>query len=262
MKIMTAQELMNREITGDLILLYSDAGEGKSVTSIQTCPLPAMYIMTEPRDTKKFLIAARRQEAFTKVDFAYYGAFLDAMNFLETYDFSKYATIIVDSFTHLMILLLAEITGDAYETRLEDPKKKDDAIAKALTMQVKSSPEDYGALSGQMSRFTNSIARFSQRGKTVICLARLESNPKWDRTLSAAPSLKGKDFSKDMPGYFDFIGLVKPHYEKGVKIYPPLVSFESDGSFIAKWTGIYPEGGVTNRILNIEKILQVAHGER
>jgi len=42
--------------------------------------------------------------------------------------------------------------------------------------------------------------------------------------------------------------------------YPPYVSFQDDGSFLSKWTGVMPEAGVYKRVLNIEKILKVAHG--
>lgn len=265
MRSISAAELMKQKDTGDVILLYGETKVGKSVTTLQTCNLPVLYIMTEPRDPKKFLLPAMRPELLEpgNCEFVYYDKFLDAIEYICTTDFSRYKTIVVDSFTHLMILLLQEITGDAYKARVDDPKKKADAIAKALTNQVKSSEEDYGALSGQMARFTDALNKLSQDLRTVVVLARVQSNPKYDRSLMAGPALEGKKFAKDMPGWFDFIGFVRDRIDaNGKKLYPPRVSFSSDGSFLAGWTGVLPETiDIGNVVLNIDKILAVAHGE-
>lgn len=264
MRSISAAELRTQKTTGDLMLLYGETGVGKSVTTLQTCELPLLYLLTEPRDPKKFIIAAQREELWVEgnADFVYYDKFMEAIEYLCTADFSRYRTIVLDSMTHLMIRLLQEITKDAYQARVDDPKKRADAIAKALTNQVKSSEEDYGALSAQMSRFTDALANLSQNFRTVVALARLQENPKYDRTVMAGPALEGRKYAKDMDGWFDFIGIVTTRKdEDGKVIYPPCVTFEKSGSHKAKWTGITPQGGVTNKVLDIQRILAVAHGE-
>ncbi|MEN6422369.1 MAG: hypothetical protein ABFD76_10530, partial [Smithella sp.] len=85
--------------------------------------------------------------------------------------------------------------------------------------------------------------------------------PKWDRSLSCAPALAGKEFPRDMKGYFDFIGLVESRFDNdGVVIYPPVVSCDDDGSFVSKWTGIKPNGGVIQKPFDVTKMFNVAHG--
>jgi len=170
--------------------------------------------------------------------------------------FKPFKTIVIDSLSHLMSIGLSdEILEESYDAM--DKKKVD----KELTMRVKMSMEGYGTLAGQMLRFTNAITKLSQDGHVVICLARTEQSPKFNRALQGAPALKGQEYSKHMQGFFDFIGLVEQRVEDGAITYPPSVSFESDGSFMAKWTGLMPQGGVYKRVLHIEKVLQVAHGE-
>jgi hypothetical protein len=91
-------------------------------------------------------------------------------------------------------------------------------------------------------------------GKIVIVTALLLENPKWNRELSAAPALKGREFPTNMPGFFDLIGLVEPRTNgDGRVLYPPMVRFQSaDDSFVAKWTGA---GKKTQGPMDIRKIL-------
>jgi hypothetical protein len=92
-------------------------------------------------------------------------------------------------------------------------------------------------------------------GKVVIVTALLQENPRWNRELSAAPALKGREFPANMPGFFDLIGLVQTRTDgKGNVVYPPLVRFQSpDGSFLAKFTG---KGTRTEGPLDISKIIK------
>jgi len=114
--------------------------------------------------------------------------------------------------------------------------------------------EGYGGLASQMFRVTDLLCKLSLLGKTVIVTARLVENPKWNRELSAAPALKGREFPTNMPGFFDLIGLVTPRIKEDKLIYPPYVQFSSpDNSFVAKYTG---SKGKTEGPLNLEKILQ------
>jgi hypothetical protein len=89
-------------------------------------------------------------------------------------------------------------------------------------------------------------------------LALLEENPKFDRSLAAGPALGGKQFPKVLPGFCDFIGMIQDRIDvNGRNVYPPMAIFESDGSFMSKWTG-FPGPG--KGPLDIQKILDVAHG--
>ena len=257
MKIYTASELSGAR--GDFMFLYGETGVGKSVTALQTAPLPILYIMTEPRDVTKFLIAANRQDAADQIDFTFYTNWEEMIDFINDHNnFKKYQSIIIDSISHLIAINLAiEIKDEGYNAM--DEKKK---AEKSLTFQAKMSQEGYGTLADQMIRFTHDLALLAQRGKTVICLARLDQNPKFNRSLAAGPTLKGLEYAKHMPGFCDFIGMVEPRFnEEGEVIYPPLVSFEPTGAYMAKWNGVMPDGGATRKILNIEMILKAARGE-
>jgi hypothetical protein len=255
MKIQGYNELPER--TGDVMMIYGEAGVGKSVSTIQTAELPMLYIMTEPRDVKKFVLASGRAEAKEQVDFTFYDGFDGLIEFVcDESAFGKYRTIVLDSISHLIAINLSdEILDESYDS---SAKKSAD---KPLTMRAKMSQEGYGTLGSSMLRFTQALAKLSQQGRTIVCLARTESNPKYNRNYSTGPALKGQEYSKHFAGFFDFIGLVEQRSKDDKVVYPPAVSFESDGSFLAKWTGITPEGGVANRILNISKILKASHGE-
>jgi hypothetical protein len=98
-------------------------------------------------------------------------------------------------------------------------------------------------------------------GIDVICTARDSSMPKWDRSLACAPALAGKEFPRDIKGFFDFVGLIESQFdEDGKVIYPPLASFDDDGSYLSGWTGVKPKSGVIGIKFNVKKILDVAHG--
>jgi hypothetical protein len=254
MKLYTPNELTN--IAGDMMLIYSDSGVGKSVTSIQTAPDPIIYIMAEGRDVTKMLAAAKRPDV--KIKFGFYTDFEDLMETVLNMEFFKGArSVVVDSLTHIMgISLSDEILDESYEA-LDDKKK----IEKSLTMRVKMSQEGYGTLGGQMLRLTNALTKLSLQGITVICIARSESAPKFNRALAAAPALKGKEYLKYFAGFFDFIGYCEPRIIDAHVVYPPAVSFQDDGSFMSKWTGIMPDNGVYKKPLHIARILDVAHGK-
>jgi hypothetical protein len=254
MRIYNKDEMIDTD--GSMVLLYGESGTGKSVTTIQTAPDPILYLMAEPRSVNKMIAAAQRPDV--KIKFGFYEGWDDIMEFVSNKDnFTGAKTIVIDSLTHLMSIGLSdELMEESYESL--DKKK---GVEKDLTMRVKMSIESYGALSGQMLRFTNAISKLSQIGYIVICLARVEQNPKFNRALAAAPSFRGKEYMKYVAGFMDYIGLVESRVEDSMVVYPPLVSFQDDGSYISKWCGIMPEGGVYKRVLNIEKILNVAHGK-
>jgi len=241
---------------GNLALWYGPSGVGKTSTLLQTCDDPITYLTAEDRSIETTLAAINRSDIKLKI--GRYEGFLDFLDTLANPEFFKGTkTIIVDSLTHLMnVHLQDELLAESYEAL--DKKK---GIEKELVMRAKMSLESYGALAVQMKRMMSLLQRLTQVGIDVHCTARVESAPKWDRSLAAAPSLAGKEFSRDFVGFFDFIGLLSDHIDEAHNvIYPPLVSCQTDGSYLAKWTGVTPGGGVINRPFHVAKMLQAAHG--
>jgi len=226
--------------TGRAVIVYSEPGEGKTTSILQSAPDPIFYIQAEPRNIKPALDAADRPDLDIEVGVA--ENFEELKKFLSNQEnFERFNTIVVDSFSHLMnISLSKEIEDQAFEARSKEEQKK-----KPLVSQAKLSMEGYGGLASQMFRVTELICKLAAAGKYIIVTARLIENPKWDRALQAAPALKGREFSANMAGFFDLIGLVTKRVNKeGSVVYPPYVRFESpDDTFMAKFTGIGPKEG-------------------
>lgn len=235
--------------SGKAVLIYSEPGEGKTTSILQTAPDPVAFIQAEPRSLAPALKAANRQDLDMEVMIS--ESFEDLKQFLAHKDnFARFRTIVIDSYSHLMnISLSREIEDEAFDTRTEDEKKR-----KPLVNQAKLSMEGYGGLASQMFRVTQLLCEYTLEGKNVIITARLIENPKWDRALQAAPALKGREFSANMAGFFDLIGLVTKRIdEEGNIVYPPYVQFQSpDDSFLAKFTGVGPKSGP----LMFDKILK------
>ena len=248
MKVFTKEQLM-AGTQGSMMMLYGPTGVGKTVSILQTATCPIAYIQTEPRDLSKSIQAANRPDL--EIEAFLYESCQDLVDFLsKPADIERFSTITVDSYSYLMaISLSAEIEDEAYEARTQKEKS-----TKPLTAQTKLSLEGFGGLNSWMFRITDLLARYSQAGKVVIVTALLAENPKWNRDLAAAPALKGREFPTNMPGFFDFIGLVQSRQDSHGKIlYPPNVFFDSpDGAFTAKFTGV---GSKRQGSLNIEKIL-------
>lgn len=248
MKVLNKKDLAE---AGRFIMLYGSTGVGKTCSVLQSAPDPIMYVQTEPRSLKPSLDAANRPNL--DIDWATYDTWSGLMEFVTSpNNFERYATVVVDSYSHLMSVgLSSEIEDQAYEARSEKERQ-----LKPLVSQTKMSLEGYGGLASHMFRLTAALGRLSQAGKVVIVTALLAENPKWNRALAAAPALKGREFPVNMPGFFDLIGLVEPRVDgDGQVIYPPRVRFQSpDDSFVAKFTGA---GTKTQGPLNISKILNL-----
>ena len=253
MKILSRQMVA---LYGWLILLYGGPGVGKTTSILQTAKPPIIYIQTEPRSLKPSLDAAGRFDL--DIDVAVYEDWAGLIVYVTNLNnFERYATVVIDSYSHLMSVgLSTEIEDQAFEAR--DAKEK---LVKPLASQTKLSQEGYGVLSSLMFRLTAALGRLSRLGKIVIVTALLQENPKWNRELAAAPALKGREFPVNMPGFFDLIGLVESRTDgEGRIIYPPRVRFQSpDDSFVAKWTGV---GSRTEGPLNITKILGLTKGDK
>lgn len=239
---------------GNFMLWYGKSKVGKSATCIATAEDPILWMIMERGQVDLTLKAINRPELRLKV--AYYENWDDLLEFVYNLDnFKKIKTVVFDGLTHVMNIHLSD------EIMEENHEARGGNIEKELTTRTKMSPEAYGALSKQMIRLMKGFEKLTVAGIDVITTAREQETPKWDRSLACAPALAGKEFSRDIKGFYDFIGLVTSRFdEDGNVVYPPLVSCDDDGSYLSGWTGVKPEGGVIRKPFNVKKLLDIAHG--
>lgn len=249
------QDLSTATTRGNFILIYGKAKVGKSATCIATAEDPIFWIVAERGQIDLTLKAINREGLRLKV--GYYEGWDDLIEVVYDLDnFKGFKTVVFDGLTHVMNIHLSdELIEESFDAR--DTSK----IEKELASRGKMTTENYGVLSKQMVRLMKGFERLTIAGIDVICTARDSSTPKWDRSLACAPALAGKEFPRDIKGFFDFVGLIESQFdEDGKVIYPPLASFDDDGSFLSGWTGIKPKSGVIGIKFNVKKILDVAHG--
>jgi hypothetical protein len=249
------QDLSVATKRGNFILIYGKSKVGKTATCLATAEDPILWILMERGQVELTLKAINRPDLRLKV--AYYEGWDDLLDFIyDLSNFNQIKTTFFDGLTHTMNIHLSdELMAESFEAR--DINK----IEKELASRAKMTPENYGVLSKQMVRLMKGFEQLTVNGIDVICTARDSETPKWDRSLSCAPALAGKEFPRDIKGFFDFIGLIQSRYdEDGKVIYPPLASFDDDGSYLSGWTGIKPKSGVIGIKFNVKKILDVAHG--
>ena len=244
---------------GNFMLWYGKSGVGKSATPLQTAEDPIFWLLAERGQVDLTIKSINRPKL--KLMVGYYEGWDDLLDTIynpATFIEAKIKTLLFDGLTHVMNIHLAdEIMAEDYDAR-DTSKDK----GKDLTMRTKMSQEGYGALSKQMSRLMKGFENLTKAGIDVMCTARDQENPKWDRSLACAPALSGKEFPRDFKGFFDFIGLLESRVdENGVVIYPPLVSCDDDGSYLSKWSGKKPPGGVIRKLFDVKQMMAIAHGE-
>lgn len=248
------------EHPGTSLALVGDTGVGKTTSILQSAPDPIFFANIEPRDPRLNLKPANREGV--RVQFARYTNWESMFAFFANRDnLKEYNSIVTDSLTHLAnVELSQELEELVYETSSSKGK-----TGKKLIAETKLSEEAWGALSSQLNRLIKLIHSYVHEGKIVIWTARVIEQPRYNTDLQAAPAFKGKQFPLNFPGFCDLIGLVETRYrtversgKKSVEpVYPPLVSFGRKGA-MTKWTGQWPEKGINNIPLNIERIVRVA----
>lgn len=272
---------------GNLLLCYGASGIGKTVTTIQTSEGPIVYLTAEGRKISTSMAAIARPDLQMVVGvYDGYNDLIETCMDFEMKDgiyqlvdgarvhrrFKQAKTIIIDSLTHLMLVHLSlEVMSEDWASKSE---KERNEIEKQLTMQVKLSLESFGTLAGQMTRLMRALQMLTMAGYDVVCTARETSNPKWNRALAAAPALMGKEFSKTMDGFFDFIcRLEAPEHADDEQIpplgsdaatmwkyYAPLATFEPSEDMLAKWTGAIGPKGIIKRKFHVKRIFEEANG--
>lgn len=233
---------------GTFICIYGQSGVGKTVTSLASLPKPVFWIVTEPRDLRKPLEAAGVKES--DVNIGPYENLEDLLAFLsDPKHFNGHNSVFFDSLSYTMSIDLAKEIGiEAYEAR-----NKKDKVERPIASQMKTTMEGHGIRNTSVFRILNLLGTLAASGKVVVVSCLEMENPKYDRELAAGPALSGKEVPNAFPGFFDLIGRLTPNVNKdGAVIYPPIVSFQSDGGYVAKFTG---KGGKKIGPLDWGKIL-------
>jgi hypothetical protein len=251
MRVISKKDLSS---CGKLVCEYGESGVGKTVSTLQSSPKPILWVVTEPRDLLEPIEAAGIKDS--DVDIAIYDKWNELIEFLlKAESIEKYKTVFLDSLTFLMNISLSEEIGDeSFEART-----KRERIDKPIASQTKLTMENRGVINNCVFRTLKALGQLSQSGKLVVVSCLLSENPKWNRELAAAPALSGREVPVSFAAFFDLIGLVQARVdENGQIIYPPLVTFESDGSFVAKFTGT---GKKRRGPLDFMKILSINNNQ-
>lgn len=233
------------------VMVYGPTGVGKTLSTLQSVPRGTLYLQLEPRPVER---ACGGMVDLSEVDIGKPEDFLDLYQYLvDNYDeiVKKYKSVVVDSFSFLMnVTLLGDIEAETGEAQVFDKKNR------PLVNLGRTDITGYGSLSSLMKRLCKVLGRISAEGLVVVVTALDVENPKWNRELSVAPALAGKEFPRDMPGYFDLIGRAETRVDKDNNVvFPPKIYFRSteDNAFLAKWSG--PELDKPALLLDWTKIL-------
>lgn len=230
MKIIKPSQLPSN---GTFICIYGESGVGKTFNSLKSLPKKLAYIPSEPRDFARTFNAIGITDK--DADIITYEGFEDLMETItKVENFKGYSSILHDSLSYSMTIDLArEISEESYDT-----KKDKEKLDKPIATRLKLSQPGIGTVNKAVFRILEAYGKLAAYGKTVVVTCLEKSNPKWNRELAAAPALSGREVPDNFPGFFDLIGYVFPKLDKdGNVVYPPAVSFASDGSYLAKATG-------------------------
>lgn len=244
------------ESKGIMALIYGETGVGKTVSTLDTCPKPCLYVEIDPKPVER---TGGGIVNFENIDIAHPENFIDLFTYInEKADeiVKQYQTVVIDPFSFLVNVILL---GD-----LEDETAKAEVFGnkRPLMNMGRTDLSGYGSLASLAKRLCKALGLLAVRGVNVICISLLDEAPKWNRELVAAPAFAGKEFNRDYPAYFDCIGLVQRREEGGEIVYPPVVIFDSpDESFVHKWSGQKKRRTVKGT-LDWRKILRVSKKEK
>ncbi len=243
-----------RKTTGKYICVYGEPKVGKTVTTLKTAPGPIMWVTVEPRDFKRSIEAVDKKDL--KYELAIYENFMDVIKFFSDADtFKDFKTVFFDGLSYLHnIVLPAEIQEEEF---VEDSKSPIRAMTKSTLPQQ-------GERNNGIFRILRLIGKnVVARDKIAIVSCLEMDNIKYNKVISnqslikIGPSLGGKEVPSNFPGFFDLIGKLFHNIDKSGKKYPPIVSFDDSGEYLAGWTGNRPSDGLLFE-LNWTKILELA----
>jgi len=227
---------LSEETTGVFALIYGPTGVGKTVSTLKSLPKPCWYFECDPKGVDRTL---KGNVDFKGIKRGHPESYEDLRSEIvqKKDEITKdYRSMFVDGLSFFMnIKLLGEIQEETGEAKVFDSKDR------PLVNQARTDKTGYGALAALMNRFSGICGGVAAQGVVVVIAALQADDPKWNRELSAGPSLAGKEFPKNMPGFFDLIGRVEKmgKNKDNKQIWPPKVYFESDeeDSFMARWSG-------------------------
>lgn len=260
---MRVRPISEKSNDGKMILMYSETGAGKSTSAAQSLPTPIMYMCAEARNAELSFDASGRNivlgdmsndlgniNDYVIVEYQDWYSMLDFLDdTVSNCDKLPFKSYVLDGITQLTVNLAEEISTAGYKASKVGQKGEElqKIIERKIIQEQKMSIEGFGALAAQMNRAIRLLGKLTQAGKYVIINALLEERPKWNVSLSAAPSLMGKKFGNDLPGACDLIGMTVRRYEedehgniiKNRIVFPPFAMFECEESehFECKWTG-------------------------
>ena len=244
------------ESKGIMALIYGETGVGKTVSTLDTCPKPCLYVEIDPKPVER---TGGGIVNFENIDIAHPENFIDLFTYInEQADevVKRYKSVVIDPFSFLVnVVLLGDLEDETARAEVFGNKRP-------LMNMGRTDLSGYGSLASLVKRLCKALGLLAVRGVNVICISLLDEAPKWNRELVAAPAFAGKEFNRDYPAYFDCIGLVQRREEGGEIVYPPVVIFDSpDESFVHKWSG-QRKGRTVKGTLDWRKILRVSKKEK
>ncbi|HRR45277.1 MAG TPA: AAA family ATPase [Mesotoga sp.] len=244
------------ESKGIMALIYGETGVGKTVSTLDTCPKPCLYVEIDPKPVER---TGGGIVNFENIDIAHPENFIDLFTYInEQADevVKRYKSVVIDPFSFLVnVVLLGDLEDETARAEVFGNKRP-------LMNMGRTDLSGYGSLASLAKRLCKALGLLAVRGVNVICISLLDEAPKWNRELVAAPAFAGKEFNRDYPAYFDCIGLVQRREEGGEIVYPPVVIFDSpDESFVHKWSG-QRKGRTVKGTLDWRKILRVSKKEK
>lgn len=249
------------DFIGRLILIYGATGVGKTTTTLATLPGKIMCILSEKRNPKPSLDAIEEHyKSKPQVKFKIPNGWEDLMKFLGEEVVKEslvYQCLVIDSFSHFMnVTMKSEAEQESADVGYIKSKVDKKDAPRPFIDQFRLDMTAYGSLASATVRLCNLLGELSQKGIIVVCTALRDENPSWSYSLNEAPAFLGKAFPVNAPAFFDLIGRVRERKDgDGKLVRPPMIDFESDGTFLAKWTG--KRGKTTSGPLDFKAILGI-----
>jgi hypothetical protein len=254
---------------GNFMLLYGPPDTGKThniLESLYRAKLtPILHLMGGSKGDDVDIILQKikmKDEDITCVPLDEETVSTDLLDFLFDDEQCKpFKSIFFDDFTHHMVNTMHNEVEDQHFLQKAKDKKVN---MKTLAAMVKTSVENHGIVNNLTKRIFRAMGNRSKQGKVCIIATHYDEQVKWGGEFVGGPNFSGKQIGKEFIGHFGKIGRVVERFERDKdnnlirdksgfpnKLFPPIVYFKSDGTFIARGGGI----GLLDlgKILNVDK---------